>query len=291
MLLDNDVHINDIVKVFRSGDVIPYIAEVKPSETYRKKIEINKCPSCGSKVIYKEPELICSNEHCDGSNAKLLFQAVQTLGIDNIGLTTIDKFIEYLDVKDITDILELNEEDLELLPGFGEKLIEKIYTNILTVRNSVIDDYKLLACLNIKGIGNTLSKAILEKCTLNDLLDNIESDKFIEIFGIGENRSDELINGISENYEILDYLMKTFDYTNTKDKDKKTSLGKICFTGKFDCHKSHYYDIAKSKGYEIVESVSKDLLYLVSNGAATSKTSKARKINIKILNLDQFLKL
>lgn len=289
MLIDNDVHIGDIVKVVRSGDVIPYIAEFKSADENRKKITINRCPSCNHKVIYKEPDLICNNANCEGSNSKLLYQSIQTLGIDNIGLSTVENMIEVLEVKTIEDILELTEEDLIYMPNFGSKMVNKIYNNIQNIKNSPIEDYKLLACLNIPGIGNTLSKVLLQHFTLNQLL-NYEL-RFTNIDGIGDLRSDEIVHGLVDNYNLLQYLMNTFNFITTKTNKKKITNGTICFTGKFDCHKSVYYDKAIASNYEVVEDVTKDTSFVVVAGPNTSKASKARKYGIRILNIQEFLDL
>lgn len=300
MLLDNNIHINDIVRVVRSGDVIPYITEIKPGEN-REVIRINNCPSCKYPVTYREPDLYCTNPNCDGSGSKLLFQATKILGIDNIGPTTIDKMIQNFNIESIIDVLELTEDDLIFVPGFGDKMAAKIYNNIQEVLNKPIDDFKILACLNIKGFGETICKTILEKYSLDDIIyavsiennDDLFEKNLINIFGLGENRINEFINGLIDNYEILIALTEKFKtILNYKDQiNNNSSKGTICFTGKFDYNKNYYYQLAKQANYEIVESVSKDTTYVVSAGPATSKLSKARKHNIKILNIEEFLKL
>ena len=289
MLIDNDVHINDIVKIVRSGDVIPYVAEFKKNDSNRRKIFINECPSCGGPIKYVEPDLYCVNKNCEGSNAKQLHQCVQILGIDNIGITTIESMIEVLEIKTIQDILELTEVELQYIPGFGDRMVEKIFNNIQSVKSNPIEDYKLLACLNIKGVGETICKSVLENITLDQLLNS--SNILENSYGIGEIRATEIHNAIIDNYHILDYLIKTFNYKNTKTRKKKVIKGTICFTGKFDNNKITYYDKAKLAGYEISEDVTQYITYVVAAGPNTSKSSKARKYGIPILNIDEFFKL
>ena len=289
MLLDNDIHIGDKVKIVRSGDVIPYIAGVYPGEN-RTKLILDSCPHCGSSISYNEPELYCDNEQCSGSSSKLLYESVRTLGIDEIGLTTVEKFIDIFGFNSIIDILDLDSSDIEDLAGFGKKSANNIISNINRVKSKV-EDYKVLACLNIGNIGTTICKELMTKFTINDFI-NMQVSYFDlnDIRGIGDIRASQIINDINNNIELLIELKRRLNIINTKDNIKQC-VGNICFSGSFPNKKDHYRRIAISKGFNVVETVTKELDYLVSNGASTSKSTKARKFGIPILTLDEFEKL
>jgi DNA ligase (NAD+) len=289
MLLDNNIHIGDKVKIVRSGDVIPYIAGVYPGEN-RTKLLLERCPHCGSDITYIEPELYCDNENCSGSSSKLLYESVRTLGIDEVGLTTVEKFIDIFGFTSIIDILDLDSEDIENLAGFGKKSAINIISNINKIKNK-IEDYKVLACLNIQNIGTTICKELMTKFTIDDFINmNVSYFDLNDIRGIGDIRASQIINDINDNIDLLIELKKRLTIINTKDNIKQC-VGNICFSGSFPNKKDYYRRIAINKGFNVTETVTKELDYLVSNGASTSKASKARKFGIPILTLEEFDKL
>ena len=67
--------------------------------------------------------------------------------------------------------------------------------------------------------------------------------------------------------------------------------GNVCFSGTFPKQKEYYKNLAINANYDVVDSVTKNLTYLVNEGAATSKVMKAKKYRIPIINLEQFMKL
>lgn len=287
MIIDNDIHIGDELKVVRSGDVIPYVAGVTQG-IHRTPIKLNECPYCKSKLEYREPELYCTNVNCNGTSSKLLFESVRALGIDGIGQTSIDKFVESLEINSVIDILTLEEDDIADLPDFGEISAANIVSNISKVINGV-EDYKLLAALNIKSIGINLSKQILKTYTLTELME-VSHFELNEIQGIGHIRAVELQNEIANSASLLLELMEICNVTTTKNINS-ISLGAICFSGTFPNKKDYYKAIAENAGYTVSDSVTKNLSYLVTAGASTSKVTKARSYRIPILKVDDFLNL
>lgn len=287
MLIDNDIHIGDQLKIIRSGDVIPYVVGIEEGIN-RKPIIIEKCPYCFSPLEYREPELYCSSKVCVGTSSKQLYESVRSLGIDGIGQTTIDKFIEHLGVSTILDVLTLEQEEIENLPDFGEVSASNIIESIDKIVNSV-EDYKVLAALNIRNIGIRLSKQILSEYTLPELL-NISVYELNNIPGLGDIRSDDIIRELSNSQELLTDLMELLNIVTTKGTET-IKAGNICFSGTFPKRKEIYQDMAKNAGYNVVEDVTKSLTYLVAAGPTTSKVGKARQYGIPILRLEAFIEL
>lgn len=289
-LLDNDVHIGDILEIIRSNDVIPYVQNVIAGKE-RKKLIFNSCNFCGSNLIYKEPELYCSNTECVGNLSRKLVDSVKSLGIEELGLPTIEKMISRLGVSSILDIINLSKFQIALLDGFAETSTNKLFENIQKVKNSPIADHQILSALNIQGIGKGICKTLLERFNIDELC-NLEVDQLIHIPGIGVERAVTINEALIVNRFILSQLRESFKVIETKiDPAKKRTFQKICFSGTFNLPKNHYKQIARQKGFEVVDSVTRDLKYLVTSGALTDKVSKARQYNIEILDVKEFMKL
>ena len=68
----------------------------------------------------------------------------------------------------------------------------------------------------------------------------------------------------------------------------------VCFTGKLNTMtRNDASKLAESNGFEVKSSVKKGLTYLVTNDSNTnsSKGKNARKLGVKIISEDEFLKM
>lgn len=290
MMIDKQLHINDEVVIERCGEIIPDVVEVKPSVN-RKPIILNQCPCCGSNIKYEPPFLYCTNLNCSGSLSKRLIDSCVRLGIDNIGKGTINKLID-IGIADIYDILTIDKEILYELPGFAEISVNNLYNEIQKVVNNEIEDWKILSCLNINGFGDELSRSILTIYTFDELL-NCNIDDFIKIPGLSEIRAYNLLIGLDDNNELLINLLNLLKVKITKNNKSIIDQKTICFTGKMPNPRSYYEKLAENKGYHPINSVTKDLDILVTSeiDRKSSKINKAKKLNIKIITLDEFLNL
>ncbi len=284
-ILDKDICIGDIVKVERAGDVIPFITEVK----YGKKRvggHITKCPECGSNVTYIEPELVCENPTCTGKHLNTLMDAVERIGIERLGKPTLNKMIKTLNVKNLVDIFNLTKNDILKLEGFKETSANNLYNEIQKPIQEGVYEWQLLACLNIEGIGRSLSKDLLEGTTLFNL-SSFELVDWNNIPGIGPERANALINGFLDNSIYLNKLTKILPIKNQEVKTE--GLIKVCFTGRFPKKKAYYYDLL-NKNYEILEKVKDiDMLVVADPSKQSNKMKAALKKGIKIIGIDELL--
>ena len=285
-ILDRDLHIGDKVFVEKSGEIIPNLIRSEPG-ILRTRIQISECPKCGHSLKYKSPELICTNIDCTGKLSRKLYDAVKRLGIETLGLSTIEKIIEQFGIEDITGIFELSIEDFLELDGFANLSAENLFDEIQKVKTIPIEEYKILASLNIKGIGTSLSKSILQKVTLSKLLQMTPED-LEKMPQIGIGRSFEIYLGIDENAEIINYLRETLNIIPTDDKKKS-----ICFTGKATESKSFYERIAERNGFEIAKRITQDLTLLVTAdlNSTSNKMKTAQSLGVNIINTAQFMSL
>jgi DNA ligase (NAD+) len=284
-IIDLNLHINDYVYIVRKGDIIPHVIKCEIGEN-RVFPYIDSCPKCGSNVIYEEPELYCANDECYGNRISQINSAVKVLGIDELGEPTLEKILQLYDIENVFDLFDLSLFQIRQLEGFAEKSANTLYRNIQNCKNR-LDDYKLLAALNLKGIGKGLSKELLENYTVQEL-QNLTFYDFLKIEGIGDERAYILMKGLKDNKELIDYLLSNCNVIITKNQIKPKGI-LICFSGKFEKPKSYYYALARQKGYNIIENITKDVKILVSSGEDTTKVKKAIEFNIPIATVEQFL--
>ena len=83
-ILDNNIAPGAIVRVIRSGMVIPKIIKViKPGHV----VLPSQCPVCKSSVEWNETkvELVCTNEDCEAQRLKKIIAFFEIIGVDNMG--------------------------------------------------------------------------------------------------------------------------------------------------------------------------------------------------------------
>ena len=286
-IIDININIGDQVIIERCGEIIPHVTKVIPSEN-RVPISINNCPQCGSTIKFETPFLYCTNSDCGGALSKKLTDSCWRLGIENIGQATIDKMIDN-GIENIIDILNITLQELFDLDRFGIKSATNLYDEIQKLKNNNIEEWRILSCLNLPGIGDSISKDLLSKFDLNTLrkMDLLDLEK---VSMIGPVRAHELYLGLDDNSDIIDELLNILKVEHTKIENHK---GKICFTGKMPNERSYYEKLAEKCGFKAVNTVTSDLTYLVCQDISSTKgkMKKAQSLGVKILPLVEFIKL
>lgn len=285
-ILDLDLHIGDTVVIERCGEIIPDIIEVIPSDK-RSKIVISDCPRCGGPVNYREPFMYCASDNCTGHLAKRLTDTCQRIGLDRVGLGTAEKLTDY-GCRNILDILNLSMDDLLCLDGFAETSASNLMSEINKIKQTPIEDWKLLSSLNIEGIGSTLSKQILKSVTIKELMDMIPED-LNELPMIGMIRANEIYDSLDGFRDLITQIYNILTITDSKYL-QQSSKGKICITGKPPSGKKYWEELAEKKGFESVKSVTKDLKYLITSdpNSTSGKALKAQKFGIEVISVEKF---
>ena len=287
-VLDRDLQINDIIEVERAGDVIPYIVNSLPGEE-RKSVIISECPCCKSTLEQIGPELCCVNKECFEVRLQNLLAAVKNIGIERLGEPTLRKMMNTLDVKTLRDIFELKVIDIMQLESFKAKSAENLFNEIAKARN--VSDYQVLAALNIPHVGINVAKVILKNLSLAELR-NANEETLSAIPGVGPERAKAIAKELSDQSDFIDELLEAV-FLSESNSAAESDLPTVCFTGKMPEKRSYYEELARTKGFQAVDSVSKELGLLVAAdlNSGSSKLTKAARLGIKVMALDEFLKL
>ena len=296
-----DIQIGDTVIVERSGDVIPQIVKSIKEKREKKYIKFKipiKCPVCYTNVIKEENEVAirCPNKMCP---ARLKWRVKHyasrdAMDIEHLGFSTIDKLIEKKLIDNISDIYFLNINDVLSIEGFKEKSAQNLIYSIEKSKNMSFE--RLIYGLGIRHVGKYAAQLISKKYSSIDELANAEIEDLINIEGLGEKTSNEIVSFFSnhENINLIQRLkeagVKTYNYKS----EKKLPLlnKKFVFTGsltKFT--RNEAAELIKDKGGIVTSSITKNTDYLILGENPGSKLDKAKKYNIEILNEEEFTKL
>ena len=284
-IYDNNIGIGTIVKIIRSGDVIPNILEViKPSKEPTMPDDYEwDCNYVEIKSIDESDE--------DLQNIKLITFFFKTIKVDNLGPGIVQRLYdeEYDTVK---KILRIKKVDLLQIEGFKETLATKITENIKTslADISVID---LMVASSIFGRGFGRRKLELLYYNIPNLMslqaNNALIDRIISIDGFSTKTATQFV----QCFDTFKVYLKDLNIKNYSiDVDtKKAKLNKnIVFTG----FRNNSLETELEKvGYYVNNTINSETYMVVTKdiNSASSKLKTARQKNIKIVNLDDFIKL
>lgn len=285
-ILELGIEIGDTVTVERAGDVIPYIVSSEPGENRRSAL-ISCCPCCGTELVRRGPELCCPNPDCFETELQRLAAAVRSLGIERLGEPTLRKLMENSGVKHLADLFELKVMDILKLDGFAAKSAANLIEEIQKAR--VVNDYQLLAALNIPSVGANVAKVIFTHTDFAGLR-KMSAEELNAIPGIGPERAQALVRELAGQSEYLDELLGAVKLIHASAEPEERPA--VCFTGKMPEKRSYYEKLAEAHGYAAADDVNSHLSVLVAADVndTSSKLRKAAKLGIRIVSLDDFLR-
>ena len=312
-ILRKDIRIGDTVKIERAGDVIPHVIEVdfkKRKNSSKKFIFPNNCPSCGSKtekefnLITKKYDAVrrCSSEgfECEKIAIEKIkhFISKEALNIDGLGKKVVEKFWDLKLINSPEDIFKLDYDKISDLDGWGKLSVSNLKYSIEKAKEVTLD--RFIFSIGIRHIGIENAKLIAEHTkTIQNFLDMINKkniNELLNIDGIGETQIQSIEKFIknSENINVINKLNKVLSIKKLEINKKGKLKGKtFMFTGKLiNISRAEAKSLVEKSSGNIVSTVNKKLNYLVLGEKPTNKKIElAKKIGVKILNQQQWVKL
>ncbi len=298
---DKGLMIGDDVVVIKAGDVIPQVVRsiVENRDGNEKEIvSPTLCPTCNSKLVRYEGEakIKCINRECPD---RLLKEIIHFVSRDAMNITGLgDKLIEFLVankyIKDISDLYILKEKrnELESEKGFKEKSVSNILAEIESSKDTTLS--RFIYSLGIEFVGKNTASLIAKSIHGVDELKGLSEEDLISIDGIGDKTASSIVEYLS-NKDNIDIINRMLSYGVKPVKEIISSNldgVKFVITGKFDDYSRKELEAkAKALGASVSSSVSGNTDYVLVGQKPGSKYDKALSLGVKIINLDEFLKL
>lgn len=293
-----DVYENARVFVRRSNEVIPEIMGLaEKNENSKKIVEPTVCPSCGSTLIKKGPLLFCPNHlGCKEQVVDRLahFASRDAFNIEGFSEKTASLVYDKLNVRKVSDIYKITEEDLLKLDSFKEKKSQNIINSIKNSKK--IDFSRFLYALGIPEIGNKTAKDLARKFENLDNLGTATKEKLLEVDDIGEVIADNIISFFKDK-DNLDEIQNLFDVgviisgKGSAQTNEKISGKTFVLTGTLTRPRREIEEMIENLGGKTSSSVSKNTDFVLAGESAGSKLDKARELGVKVINEDEFFDL
>ncbi|MFT4533312.1 MAG: DNA ligase (NAD+) [Saprospiraceae bacterium] len=311
-IVGKDLRIGDTVVVERAGDVIPYI--VKSLEELRDGSEEPPkfpefCPINTTDTpvplikIDTESAWRCPNCVCGAQDLqKIIFHVSKVaMNIDGFGKSNVERFHEEGWLQDISDVYNLDYDQIATLEGFGQRSADKLEASINKAKENPIS--KLLHSLTVHHLGKRASQLIAQE--INHVLDlrDWDEERFTDIKDIGPVVARNVIEYFANpvNVRMLE-RMESYGVNLTQtEEDKPLQIAEdaplagktILFTGSLQrMGRKQAQELAAKHGAKNISAVSKNLDILVAGEKAGSKLKKAEALgSVQVMSENEFIEL
>lgn len=296
-----DIGIGDTIVVYKSGEIIPKVKEVKKDKRkpeWKRFILPEVCPACGAKTEREKDtaDIKCTSPNCPAQLERHIINFVgrDAMDIKGFGTVYIEELVRMGYIKDVADIFRLKEYRDELI-GQGiigkEKNTDKLLEAIEKAKEN--DAYKLLTGLGIPNVGKAAAKAIMRQFKTMENLQNASIDELTAVNDIGE-ISAECIRSFFGKEENQDMIRRLNEYGVTM-QSKELEVVDSVLQGKTVVVTGTLPTLGRKEAAELIEkyggkvsgSVSKKTDYVLAGENAGSKLTKARELGVSVITEEQ----
>jgi len=298
-----DIRIGDTAIIEKGGDIIPQVVKVLKSRRKGKEKEFfmpTRCPVCGAKVVRLPDEAVarCIGSSCAAQLKEKIahYAQRQAMDIEGLGDKLIDQLVDKKLLLDIADIYKLDLLALSSLERMGKKSSENLLSQIEKSRQQSLS--RLIFALGIRYVGIRGARILAENLPSLEELSKASEETLQAIPEIGP-RTAQSVRVFFQEERNRKLLQRLTEYglrmkEEVEEKKKKASLvGRtFVFTGSLEHYSRQQVEtLIERLGARAVSSVSKKLDYVVLGKDPGSKYEKARKLGLRILTEEEFLKI
>ncbi len=298
MVIDNKINKGSIIKIIRSGDVIPYIMEViKPAKTASVPDIPHKWNETEVDFVIDYSKKISKDVLAQVEMKNILY-FFRKIGVKYLSEGIIAKLYDE-GYTSIELIIGADEEDLYYIEGLGKKSVDKIYKELYNALDNCDLILFMAASHMDRGLGERKIKEIInkypnlmnEKWNKNEFIEKIK-----EVDGFSDKLAERFVESFKEFKEFYKKINEVYDMSHilkVKVAKKEGNLfeGKsICFTGFRDDELEQFVNKNGGKISSSVSSKTFMLVYKDDNSKDSSKYKNAEKYEIQIMSKDEFKK-
>ena len=302
---DLDVGIGDTIVVYKSGEIIPKVKEVrkeKRPEGWKHFAIPDVCPVCGAKTEREKDtaDIKCTSPNCPAQLERHIINFVgrDAMDIKGFGTVYIEELVRLGYIRDIADIFELKNHREELIEQgiIGkEKNTDKLLDTIEKAKEN--DAYMLLTGFGIPNVGKAAAKTIMKR--FSSILDLEEADResLMEVDDVGEVSADCIFRFFHDekNKEMITRLKDSgvnMEAEETETIESAVSGKIVVITGTLPTlGRKEAAELVEKYGGKVSGSVSKKTDYVVAGESAGSKLTKAQELGITVLTEEELFAL
>lgn len=294
-----DIRIGDIIAVRKAGDIIPEVVRSVSHAENSVPFEIpHICPVCGGKAERAEEEAVirCVNINCPAQLLKNIehFASRAAMNIDGLGEAVVKQLVESKLINTVADLYALQQQDLEMLPGFAKVSAAKLIANIEKSKANSPD--RLLFALGIKGIGQKNAQLLMKHFGSIEKLSETSAEEISAVENFGDILANNIFTALHEPHmtELIERL-KSYGVNTVYQSDVKSDkLSGLTFviTGTLpDMTRDEAKTLIEQNGGKCSGSVSKKTSYVLAGEEAGSKLTKAQQLGVAVISQQQLIEM
>jgi DNA ligase (NAD+) len=306
---EKDIRIGDTVTIEKAGEVIPAVVNVvlKKRGGGERNFHFPKtCPECGSKVAKEiggdEEEgsvWRCVNPDCPAQIRGRIehWCARGAMDIEGGGEVLAAQLVKNNLVHDVADLYSLKPDDVANIERMAEKSAKNFLDALAASKSR--DLWRLIFGLGILHVGAGVAKSLARHFPALDDIFAANAEQLAEAEDIGEVIAQSLVNwhGDKRNQKLIERLRAAG--LNFRSELFQPRAKAAPFTGKTfvltgtlpTLKREEAAAKIESLGGKVSGSVSKKTDFVVAGDEAGSKLDKAQKLDVKIIDEKEFLKM
>jgi DNA ligase (NAD+) len=300
-----DIRINDTVYIEKGGEIIPKVVGVDKDsrQSDSKPVDyISQCPQCGTPLIRREGEAkhYCPNEDGCPPQIKGKIEHFVSRRAMDIGLAeaTIEQLYRNGLVKDVADLYSLTHESLLRLERFADKSADNLIKSIESSKKVSFD--RVLFALGIRYVGETVAGKLAHHFGSLDKLAGARFEDLTAVEEIGDKIAESIIAYFKNDKtarlheRLRDAGLQMSIGRGQVEKASNILEGKsIIISGVFEKYsREELKELIEKNGGRNVSSISNRTDYLLTGDKiGPSKLEKAKRMDIKIISEDDFIKM
>jgi DNA ligase (NAD+) len=295
-----DIQIGDTVLLERAGDVIPYVVKVIPERRTGDEKPFRMpaaCPVCGADVVRPEGEVAyrCIGLACPAQlrQAIRFFAARGAMDVEGLGEKLVEQLVARGLVKDLADLYHLDEATLAGLERMGKKSAANLVAQLERSKTTTLP--RLLVALGIRHVGEATARALAEHFGPLEKVMDASEEALQEVRDVGPEVAKSIAQFFAErqNRKVIERLLQAGVTPTSVTRPKGPLTGKkLVLTGGLAAMtRPEAQRRIEALGGRVATSVSKETDFVIAGTDAGSKLAKAKKLGVRVLEEDEFLKL
>ena len=307
----NQIGKGSVISVRKAGKIIPKVTGVIDGQTKPKFPK--ECPSCGAKTELEKGgsadmlELVCTGESCGAQNVSSLCHYLATIGVLGLGESRVTQLVEGGAVSGFADFYRLDIESamstgltnrqsalavaaVQMIPEPDKVSGLEEAIDAATKTKKEIPLWQLFASFGIGSAGKSAGKALSAHFGSMEKIRAASVEDLEEVDDIGTVTAEAITSWLGENSKQIDDLLNFIEPIVPKSGGSLDGIN-FCFSGGFPEGKKHWEGVVESSGGKCSSSVSKKTNYLVAGTGSGSKSAKAEKLGIPIIDTAELQKM